>query len=64
MMKMRRRNFRWDWVQTMGMSFFFSRSTQSYDMTTQNCSPFYCSIVTKSEVTRLLAVPLDAIVMF
>ena len=45
-----------------GRVFLFSKSTPSYDICiTQNCSPFrYCSIATKSEVTRLLAVPLDA----
>ena len=45
-----------------GRVFLFFKSTQSADMeTTQNCSPFsYRSIATKSEVARLLAVPLDA----
>ena len=45
-----------------GRLFLFFKSTQSYDTDiTQNCSPFrYPSIATKSEVTRLLDVPLDA----
>ena len=44
-----------------GRLFLFSKSTLSYDTdTAQNCSPFwYCSIATKSDVTRLLAIPLD-----
>ena len=45
-----------------GRVYLFSKSTPSYDTdTAQNCSPFwYCSIATKSEVTQLLAIPLDA----
>ena len=45
-----------------GRVFLFSKSTLSADMEiTRNCSPFsYRSIATKSEVTRLLTVPLDA----
>ena len=35
------RDYRWDWVQTMGMTNFVLLSAQSYDTeTTQNYSPF------------------------